>query len=67
MFYLQTPHFLDPEQSKSTRHTRAFTVIDEESIGAALPQKSDYLRTFGANCISASKTNLTDWTGVQPA
>ncbi len=31
----------------------------------SLPQESDYLATFEANCISAPKINLTDWTGVQ--
>jgi hypothetical protein len=31
----------------------------------ALPQKSDYSATFGADGISAPKINLTDWMGVQ--
>src|SRR6185369_1291079 len=33
-------------------------------LNVALPQKSDYSATFGANCISAPKINLTDWIGV---
>src|SRR5689334_5066568 len=30
-----------------------------------MPQKSDYFATFEANCVSAPKINLTDWTPIQ--
>jgi len=50
------------------------TILDREKLEAnvcecyrvvALPQKSDYWVTFGANRISAQKINLTDKTGIQ--
>ncbi len=45
-------------------HNRLF---EAKPQATALPQKSDYSATFGANCVSAPKINLTDGTGVQRA
>jgi hypothetical protein len=40
--------------------TVIMTIYEARPLKAALPQKSDYSMTFGANCISASKIILTD-------
>jgi hypothetical protein len=47
--------------------TRQWSLTEDDGNHpiVALPQKSDYSTTFGANCISAPKVNLTDETGVQ--
>lgn len=53
---------------KNTNETSIhFLVLVATALCAspALPQKSDYSVTFGANGISAPKISLTDWTGGQ--